>query len=81
LVDNKYALRSKGKPILEDLDWLRDKEKPILGNAKWLPCNMDRLSGKIESELGRTESELGKTEPSSGKEELVMGTRISYRVM
>jgi hypothetical protein len=41
-----HALRSKGKPILEDSDRLRDKEKSILGIAKRLPGNMDRLSGK-----------------------------------
>jgi hypothetical protein len=31
--EHRYALRSKGKPILEDSDWLWDKEKPIPGNA------------------------------------------------
>jgi hypothetical protein len=73
LVEHKYALRSKGNPILEDSDWLRDKEKPMLGNAKRLPGNTNRLSGKTEPELGRTESELGKTELSSGKEKPVLG--------
>jgi hypothetical protein len=33
LVEHRYALRSKGNPILEDLDRLWGKEKPILGNA------------------------------------------------
>jgi hypothetical protein len=33
LVEHRYALRSKGKPILEDSDRLWGKEKPILGNA------------------------------------------------
>jgi hypothetical protein len=73
LVEHRYALRSKGKLILEDSDRLWDKEKPIPGNAKWLPGNTDRLSGKTEPESGRTESEPGKTEPSSGKEKPVMG--------
>jgi hypothetical protein len=54
-------LRSKGKPILEDLNWLQDKEKPIPGNAKRLSGNTDRLSGKIEPESGRIESEPRKT--------------------
>jgi hypothetical protein len=34
LVEHRYALRSKEKPILEDSDQLRDKEKSILGNVK-----------------------------------------------
>jgi hypothetical protein len=73
LVEHKYALRSKGKPILEDSDRLRDKEKLIPGKAKRLSGNMDRLSEKTESGSGRTELELGKTEPSSGKEKSVLG--------
>jgi hypothetical protein len=73
LVEHRYALRSRGRPILEDSDRLRDKEKPILGNTKRSPANTDWLSGKIELELGRTELEPGKTEPSSGKEKLVLG--------
>jgi hypothetical protein len=36
LIEHRYALRSKGKPILEDSDWLRGKEKPILSNTKRL---------------------------------------------
>jgi ribonuclease HI len=68
LVEHKYALRSKGKPILEESDRLRDEEKPILGDAKWLPSKTDRLSEKTESESGKTETELEKTEPSSDKE-------------
>jgi hypothetical protein len=46
LAEHRYALRSKEKPILEDLGWRRDKEKPIPGNAKRLPGNTDRLLGK-----------------------------------
>jgi hypothetical protein len=73
LVEHRYALRSKGKPILEDSDRLRGKEKPIPGNAKWLPGNTDQLSGKIEPESRRTELEPGETELSSGKEKPVLG--------
>jgi hypothetical protein len=54
LVEHIYALRSKGKPILEDLDRLQGKEKPILGNAKLLPGNTDWLSGKTKPKSGRT---------------------------
>jgi hypothetical protein len=72
LVEHRYALRSKGKPILEDSDRLWDKEKSILDNAKWLLGNTDRLPGKTEPESGRTESEPGKTKPSSGKEKPVL---------
>jgi hypothetical protein len=43
-----YALRSNGKPIVEDLDQLRDKEKPIPNNAKRLLGNTNRLPGKTE---------------------------------
>jgi hypothetical protein len=81
LVEHTYALRSKGKLILEDSDRLRDKEKQIPNNAKWLLGNTDWLLGKTESEPGRTESELGKTETSSGKEKLVLVTQVSYWVM
>jgi hypothetical protein len=73
LVEHRYALRSKGKPILEDSDRLRGKEKPISGNAKQLPGNTDQLSGKIESGSGRTESELRKTKLSSSEEKPVLG--------
>jgi hypothetical protein len=72
-VEHRYALRSKGKPILEDSNQLRDKEKPISGNAKWLPGNTDRLSEKTEPETRRTESEPGEIESSSGKENPVLG--------
>jgi hypothetical protein len=73
LVEHKYALRSKGKSILEDSDRLRGKEKPIPGNSKRLPGNPDRLLGKIEPQSGRTELEPGKTRPGSGKEKPVQG--------
>jgi hypothetical protein len=68
-----YALRSKGKPILEDLDWLWGKEKPLPGKAKRLPGNIDRLSRKTKSESRRIELEPGKMEPSLGKEKPVLG--------
>jgi hypothetical protein len=48
LVEHMYALRSNGKPILEDLDRLQDKEKPIPNNAKRLLGNTNRLPGKTE---------------------------------
>jgi hypothetical protein len=73
LVEHGYALRCKGKPILEESDRLWDKEKSIPGNAKRLLGSTDQLLGKIEPESGRIESELGKTEPSSGKGEPVLG--------
>jgi hypothetical protein len=73
LVEHRYALRSKEKPILEDSNRLWDKEKLIPGNAKRLAGNTDRLLGKIEPESRRTESEPGKIEPSLGKEEPVLG--------
>jgi hypothetical protein len=66
-------LRSEGKPIIKDSDRLRDKEKSIMGNAKWLPGNMDRLSGKTESESRRTDSKLWKIELSLSKEKPVLG--------
>jgi hypothetical protein len=50
LVEHRYALRSKGKPILEDSGRLWDKEKPFPGKAKRLPDNTDRLSTKTEPE-------------------------------
>jgi hypothetical protein len=73
LVEHRYALRSKGKSILEDSDRLRCKERPIPGNTTWLPSNTDWLLGKTEPESGRTELESGKTKPISGKEKSVLG--------
>jgi hypothetical protein len=52
LVEHRYALRSKGKSILEDSDRLWGKEKPIPCNAKRLSGNTDQLSGKIEPGRG-----------------------------
>jgi hypothetical protein len=62
LVEHKYLLRSKGKPMLENLDWLQDEEKPI-------PENTNRLPRKIGSDSGKTKPESCKTEPGSGKAE------------
>jgi hypothetical protein len=59
LVEHRYALKSKGKPVLENSDRLQDEEKPILDN-------MNRLLEKIESGSGKAESESGKTEPEQG---------------
>jgi hypothetical protein len=73
LVEHRYALRSKGKPILEDSDWLWDKEKPIPDNTKQLLGNTVWLPGKTEPESGRTESKPGKTELCLGKERPVLG--------
>jgi hypothetical protein len=66
LVENRYALRSKGKPMLENSDRLQDKGKPI-------PDKAHRLSGNSEPELGNTGESQDKAKPTSGKgnEELV----------
>jgi hypothetical protein len=66
LVEHRYALRSKGKPVLENLDQLQDEENPI-------PDNTNQLPGKIGPNFGKAEPALGKTEPSSGKAELESG--------
>jgi hypothetical protein len=52
LVEHRYALRSKGKLILEDSDRLRGKQKLIPGNTKRLPGNTDWLSGKNRTRVG-----------------------------
>jgi hypothetical protein len=57
LVEHRYALRSKGKPMLENSDPLQDKEKPILDNK-------NRLPGKTGPDSGKTEPKSGKIEPS-----------------
>jgi hypothetical protein len=62
LVEHRNTLRSKGKPVLENLDRLQDEEKPI-------PDNTNRLPGKAGPDSGKTEPELGKAEPGSGKAE------------
>jgi hypothetical protein len=50
LVEQRYALRSKGNPVLENSDRLQDEEKPI-------PDNTNRLPGKIGPDSGKTEPE------------------------
>jgi hypothetical protein len=37
LVEHKYALRSKGKPVLDNSKRLQDKEKLIPDKTNWLP--------------------------------------------
>jgi hypothetical protein len=60
LVEHRYALRSKRKLILEDLNRLQDKEKPVLGKANPLSGNKDRLLRKADPEI---ELSSGKAEP------------------
>jgi hypothetical protein len=50
LVERRYALRSKGKLMLENLDRLQDEEKMI-------PNNTNRLPGKTVPDSGKTEPE------------------------
>jgi hypothetical protein len=47
LVEHKYALRSKGKPILEDLDWLW-----VRRNRFWVT-----QSGYHETQIGYQENQ------------------------
>jgi hypothetical protein len=61
LVENRYALRSKGKSMLENSDRLQDKGKPILDKAH-------RLSGNSEPRSGNTHESQDKAKPTSGKE-------------
>jgi hypothetical protein len=66
LVEHRYALRSKGKLMLQNSDRLQDEGKPIPGNT-------NLLSRKTEPESRRTEMELGNTELSLDKERLLLG--------
>jgi hypothetical protein len=59
LVENRYALRSKGKPMLENLDRLQDKGKSILDKAH-------RSSENLEPESGNTGESQDKTKLTSG---------------
>jgi hypothetical protein len=43
LVEHKYALRSKGKPVLGNSKRLQDKEKLIPDNTNWLPGKYGRI--------------------------------------
>jgi hypothetical protein len=54
LVEHTYALRSKGKPVLENSDRLQDEEKLILDNTNWLPGKTGLDSSKTEPESGKT---------------------------
>jgi hypothetical protein len=69
LVEHRYALRSKGKPVLENSDRLQDEEKLILDNRNRLTGKSGPDSGKSESESGKIELGLDKAEPESGKTE------------
>jgi hypothetical protein len=67
-VENRYELRSKGKPMLDNVDRLQDKGKPILDNA-------NRLLDKLESEPGNPDRSQDKeklTLDKEAKEESVM---------
>jgi hypothetical protein len=61
-VEHRYALRSKGKPVLQNSDRLQDEEKPI-------PDNTNRLPGKTGPNLGKAKPESRKTKPGLGKAE------------
>jgi hypothetical protein len=60
-VENRYALRSKGKSMLENSDRLQDKGKPI-------PDKAHRLSRNSEPESGNTGESQDKAKPTLGKE-------------
>jgi hypothetical protein len=60
-VENKYALRSKGKSMLENSNRLQDKGKPI-------PDKAHRLSENSEPESGNTGESQDKAKPTLGKE-------------
>jgi hypothetical protein len=62
LVEHMFALRSKGKSVLEKSDQLQDEEKLT-------PDNTNRLQGKIGSDSGKTKPKSGKTKPGLGKAE------------
>jgi hypothetical protein len=78
LVEHRYALRRKGKPVLENLDRIQDKEKPILDNTNWLLGKIGLDSGETEPESGKTEPGLSKAEPESRKIESEQGCEIGY---
>jgi hypothetical protein len=61
LVENRYALRSKGKLMLENSDRLQDKGKPI-------PDKAHRLSGNSDLESGNTGESQDKAKLTSDKE-------------
>jgi hypothetical protein len=64
LVENWYALRSKGKPMLENSDRLQDKGKPISdkahqlsGNSEPKSCNIGESQDKAKLTLGKEANE------------------------
>jgi hypothetical protein len=59
-LEHRYALGSKGNPVLKNSDRLQDEEK-------LMPDKMNRLPGKSGPNSGKTEPKSGKTEPGSGK--------------
>jgi hypothetical protein len=61
LVENRYASRSKGKPMLENSDRLQDKGKPIPDKAR-------RLSENSEPESSNTGKSQDKAKLTLGKE-------------
>jgi hypothetical protein len=68
LVKNRYELRSKGKPMLDNVDRFQDKGKLILDKANQLP-------DKSELELGNPDGSQDKaklTLDKKAKEESVM---------
>jgi ribonuclease HI len=73
LVEHKYALRSKGKPLQENSNWIEDEEKSMPDNTNQLSGKIGPDSGKIEPKSGKTEPGSGKAEPESGKTELEQG--------
>jgi hypothetical protein len=48
LVEHKYALKSKGKLVLENSDRRQGEEKPIPDKMNWLPGKIGPDSGKTE---------------------------------
>jgi hypothetical protein len=61
LVENRYASRSKGKPMLQNSDRLQDKGKPIPDKAR-------RLSENSEPESSNTGKSQDKAKLTLGKE-------------
>jgi hypothetical protein len=75
-VENRYELKSKGKAMMDNVDWLQDKGKPILDKA-------NRLPDKSEPELGNPDGSQDKAKPTSdkeAKEESVMKKREFEKV-
>jgi ribonuclease HI len=79
LVEHRYALRSKGKPVLVNSNRLQDEEKPILDKTNQLPVKIGPYSGITELELGKTMLGSGKAELEWGKIELEQGCEIGLR--